>query len=85
MSFNDPSNSLTCDADVVSNLLKTPSINITRDGSVLKLGSNHTLAHTLSSSYTGEYTCTVCIEVPEAGIDSHCNSNTVVVSSEGEC
>ena len=85
VTFNDSSNSLICDADVVSNLLETPSITITRDRSPVNTASANTLAHSLSASDSGEFTCIVCIDVPEAGIVNYCSSSRVVISSRGEC
>ena len=76
-------NSLICDADVVSNLLESPTITI--NGSKTQTESNSTLTLPLERSDTGEYTCTVCIDVPGAGIDSYCSNATVNISSESEC
>ena len=83
--FTDSSNSLICVADVVSNLLETPNITITRDRSPVNTASANTLTHSLSASDSGEFTCIVCIDVPEAGIVNYCSSSTVVISSRGEC
>ena len=83
--FSDDSNSLTCVADVVSNLVNTPSIILTRDSSEVASVSGHMLTHTLTDSNTGEYTCKVCISVPEAWIADHCNETSLTLSTTGEC
>ena len=82
--FSDNSNSLTCVADVVSNLVNPPSITLTRDSSEVASVSDHMLTHSLTDSSTGKYTCQVCIDVPEAEIKDHCSDKTISISNEGE-
>ena len=83
--FSDDSNSLTCVADVVSNLINPPSITLTRDGSRVDSVSDHNmLTHSLDDRNSGEYICTVCIDVPEAGIADHCNETALTLHTTGE-
>ena len=82
--FSDDSNSLTCVADVVSNLVNLPSITLTRDSSEVASVSDHMLTHSLTESSTGEYTCRVCIDVPEASISGHCNQAALTLHATGE-
>ena len=78
---SDDSNSLTCVAGVVSNLVEPPS--------VLLMGGDSTTSSTgfsLTSDISkdaGEITCTVCISVKEADIHNHCSSETISISSNG--
>ena len=79
--FSDDSNSLTCVAGVVSNLVGSPS--------VLLMGGDSTTSSTgfsLTSDISkddGEITCTVCINVKEADIHNHCSNGTISISSNG--
>ena len=82
--FSDESNSLTCVADVVSNLVNPPRINITRDGSVVDSVSDYTLTYSLDDVNTGEYKCIVCIDVEEAEIIGHCNETALTLRPTGE-
>ena len=86
----DDSDSLTCVASVVSNLLYPPTITLTRrddeddDGTLPETVSGAMLNYPLSSSQSGVFTCTVCIDIPEAEIEDYCNSTTVTISSDGK-
>ena len=82
--FSGDSNSLTCVADVVSNLITPPSITLTRDGSEVDSVSDHILTHSLDDISGGEFTCRVCIDVPEAGIAGHCNETPLTLQTTGE-
>ena len=82
--FSDDSNSLTCVADVVSNLVNTPSITLTRDSSEVDTVSDHMLTHSLTDSSTGKYTCQVCINVPNARIVDHCNETELKLSTTSQ-
>ena len=82
--FSDVPNSLTCVANVVSNLINPPSITLTRDGSEVDSVSDHILIHSLDDISGGEFTCRVCIDVPEAGIADHCNETTLTLQTTGE-
>ena len=83
--FSDDSNSLTCVADAVSSLVNPPSITLTRDrfevGSVFDY---NILTHSLDDKSSGKYTCSVCINVSEAGIVSHCNETALTLRATGE-
>ena len=83
--FSDDSNTLTCVADVVSNLVNPPSMSLTRDGSRVDSVSGHNvLTHSLDDRRSGEYTCAACIDVPEAGIAYHCNETALTLHTIGE-
>ena len=84
--FSDDSNSLTCVAGVVSNLVGLPSITLMREGSPLHGPVSDTmLTYTLPSKTAGDITCRVCIDVPEAGIEAHCSNRTISFSNIGGC
>ena len=80
--FNNTSNSITCAANVVGNLLAPPIIIIMNGNSTSNNTKNFSLIHNISSTYTGEFTCRVCIEVPEADIVDHCTNDTVTLSRD---
>ena len=83
--FSDVPNSLTCVADVVSNLINPPRITLTRDGSEVDSVADHILTHSLDIISGGEFTCIVCINVPEAGIADHCNETALTLRATGKC
>ena len=74
----DGGDSLLCVADIVSNLVGTPEIQLMRDGTLVGSTAGLMLLYSLSDSEEGAYTC---ITVPEAGILDHCNETRVLVSS----
>ena len=80
--FANMSNFITCAADVVGNLLAPPNIIIMNGNSTSNNTKNFSLIHNISSTDTGEFTCRVCIEVPEAGIVDHCTNDTVTLSRD---
>ena len=82
---NDNTDTLTCMAVVDSNLFNQPNITLTRDGDELdSISSGVSLTYPLSPSESGVYKCTVCINIPEAGIVDHCSSTVVTISSNGK-
>ena len=84
MQFTDSSNSLTCVAGVVSNLLHPPEINLTQREATISTANAFSLTQEISTtSDAGPFTCTVCIEVPEADIKDHCSNKTVSLSRMG--
>ena len=89
--FDGASESLKCKADVVSNLVGPPDIKLMKDG--INVNSNGinvdsttgvTLTYSLSDNEAGSYTCSVCINVPAAGILDHCNETGVVITRNGK-
>ena len=82
--FSDGSNSLTCVADVVSNLVNPPSVLLMSGESNLDRNTDGSpLIYDISSD-SGQFTCRVCIDVPEAEIKDHCSDKTISISNEGE-
>ena len=81
--FTDTTNSITCVADVVSNLLVPPNILIMNGDSSI-ITNNFSLMQEISDSDAAEFTCTVCVEVPEADIVNHCNRTTLLIVSDGQ-
>ena len=72
---------LQCVADVVSNLVGAPDIKLMRDGSDVHSTTGVMLTYTLPDNEAGNFTCSVCINVPAASILDHCNETGVFVSS----
>ena len=70
---------------VVSNLINPPSITLTRDSSEVDSVSGRILTHSLADNSAGEFTCRVCINVPEANIVGYCNETSLTLSTSGEC
>ena len=75
------SDSLTCVANVVSNLVGSPNIQLMRDGTQVDSTASSMLSYSLSDKEAGMFTCRVCINVSEAGIQDHCNETEVLVNS----
>ena len=83
---NDNTDTLTCMAVVKDNLFNEPNITLTRDGDEIgNLSSGVSLTYSLSSTESGVFKCTVCINIPEADIMDHCSSTVVTISSNGKC
>ena len=82
--FSDISDSLMCVADVVSNLVVSPDIQLIRDGNEVISTAGSILTHSLSRSDEGLFTCSVCINVLEAGIQDHCSERNISISREGK-
>ena len=82
LKFTDSSNSLTCMADnIPSNLLHPPMIEILEKD----ISTNKTyLTLDISNSVSDQFTCEVCINIPEAVIMDHCSNESVVISGSGE-
>ena len=82
LKFTDSSNSLTCMADnIPSNLLHPPMIEILEKD----ISTNKTfLTQDISNSVSEQFTCRVCINIPEANIIDHCSDESVVISDSGE-
>ena len=82
LKFTDSSNSLTCMADnIPSNLLHPPMIEILEKD----ISTNKTfLTLNISNSVSEQFTCRVCINIPEAEIMDHCSNESVVISDNGE-
>ena len=78
----DGSDSLLCVADIISNLVGTPEIQLMRNGTPVGSTAGLMLLYSLSDSEEGAYTCIVCITVAEAGILDHCNETRVLVGSK---
>ena len=83
VTFTDVSNTLTCAANVVPNLLDPPNILIMNEDSTNISTKNFSLTHDISSTHTEVFTCSVCIEVPEADIMDHCTNDTIYLSRNG--
>ena len=82
---NDNTDTLTCMAVVDSNLFNQPNITLTRDGGEIgSISSGVSLTYPLSPSESGVFKCTVCINIPEAGIVNYCGSTVVTISSNGK-
>ena len=82
LKFTDSSNSLICMADnIPSNLLHPPMIEILEKD----ISTNKTfLTLNISNSVSEQFTCRVCINIPEAEIMDHCSNESVVISDNGE-
>ena len=72
---------LQCVADVVSNLVGAPEIKLMRDGIDVDSTTGVMLTYSLPDNEAGSFTCSVCINVSEAGILDHCSMTGVLVSS----
>ena len=83
--FTDTSNSLTCVAGVVYNLLHSPKIQWTAGNTLLNSVSGFSLTEGISSSDAGLFNCTVCIDIREADIENHCSTETLEISRSREC
>ena len=83
--LDSSSDSVTCRAGVVANLFYPPTISLLwRDGELLeKSESAIALSHSLSPQdlLGTQFNCTVCVEVPESGIENYCSSKTVATSN----
>lgn len=79
LDFSDISKHLVCVADVISNLLYPPEIKITAGNIAINSTTGFSLMDYLSNSDTGEFTCTVCIAIPEADVVNYCSYKTVKV------
>ena len=82
--FSDVSDSLMCVADTVSNLVVSPDIQLIRDVNEVNSTAGSILTHPLSDSEEGVFTCRVCINVSEAGIQDHCSERNISISREGK-
>ena len=84
--LDNSSDSVTCRAGVVANLLYLPTISLLgRDGDgelLAKSESVIALNHSLSPQdlLGTQFNCTVCVEVPESGIKNYCSSKIVATS-----
>ena len=82
--LDSSSDSVTCRAGVVANLFHLPTISLLwRDGEQLaKSESAIVLSRSLfPQDLVGtQFNCTVCVEVPESGIENYCSSKTVATS-----
>ena len=83
VNFTSDLNSFICMADVVSNLVGSPNIQLKRDG--IEVNSTAGLMLTYpSANEAGMFTCIVCINVSDADIQDHCNeSNNISISKQG--
>ena len=79
--FSDGPDSITCRAVVTWSLVGLPHIQLHSLNSTNGLS----LTHDISNKDTTDFTCTVCITVPESDIQDHCSSDTLSTSSSGEC
>ena len=81
LKFTDSSNSLTCMAEnIPSNLLHPPMIEILE----INISTNKTfLTQDISNSVSEQFTCRVCINIPEAEIMDHCSNESVVITDSG--
>ena len=75
------SDSFTCVANVVSNLVGSPNIQLMRDGTQVDFTAGSMLSYSMSDKEAGMFTCRVCINVSEAGIQDHCNETEVYWST----
>ena len=78
----DSDNTLTCVAHTITNLADSPNIHLTMPDTDRVSGNGTSLSRLLGAA--GDYTCTVCTDVVLAGIEDHCNTTTVLISSGGE-
>ena len=74
----DVSDFLMCVVDTVSNLVVYPDIQLIRDGNEVNSTAGSILTHPLSDSEEGVFTCSVCINVTEAGIRDHCSEKNYI-------
>ena len=72
---------LQCVADVVSTLVGAPQIKLMRSGIDILSTTGVMLTYSLPDNEEGSFTCSVCINVSEAGILDHCSMTRVLVSS----
>ena len=79
--FSGGPDSITCRAVVTWSLVGLPHIQLHSLNSTDGLS----LTHDISNEATTDFTCTVCITVPESGIEDHCSNDTLSTSSSGEC
>ena len=82
--FDGDSGSLQCVADVVSNLVGAPEIKLMRDGNDVDSTTGVILTYSLPDTEAGIYTCSVCINVPAAGIQDHCSMTGVMITRNGK-
>ena len=83
LKFTDSSNSLTCMADnIPSNLLHPPMIEILERN--ISTNKTFLILDNISNSIPEQFTCRVCINIPEADIMDHCSNESVVISDSGE-
>ena len=82
--FDGGSGSLQCVADVVSNLVGAPEIKLMRDGIDVNSTTGVMLTYSLPANKEGSFTCSVCINVPVAGILDHCNEAGVIITRNGK-
>ena len=82
--FSDVSDSFMCVADTVSNLVVSPDIQLIKDRMAVNFTAASMLTYSLSESEEGVFTCSVCINVSEAGIYDHCTERNISISREGK-
>ena len=80
--FSGGSDSITCRAVVTWSLVGHTHIQLHPLNSS---GDGHFLTENIPNENTTDFTCTVCITVPESNIENHCSSDTLSTSSTGEC
>ena len=78
----ETSDSVACRAGVVPNLSYLPNISILSMEAFLDSESTKFLYYALSMEdlLDAQFTCSVCVEVPESHIDNYCSTKTVTTS-----
>ena len=78
----ETSDSVACRAGVVPNLFHLPNISIWSKETWLTSDSTNILYYPLSVEdlLDAQFTCSVCVEVPESHIDNYCSNKTVTTS-----
>ena len=87
MDFSQQTNTVSCLAGVTSNLQDNHTVTLMGDGEELRIsmrGENITQELQPATSYE-DFTCRVCINIREAGIEDYCSSRDLVVSGSGKC
>ena len=82
--FDGGSGSLQCVAHVVSNLVGAPEIKLMKDGNDVLSTTGVMLTYSLPDNEAGSFTCSVCINVPAAGILDHCSETGVIITKNGK-
>ena len=68
--------------NIPSNLLHPPMIEILEKD--ISTNKPFLTQDNISNSFSEQFTCRVCINIPEAKIMDHCSNESVVISDSGE-
>ena len=81
--FSDDSDTISCLGEVVNGLFLPPRTNISDNNGVVSQRNGSSLTYRPMAGYSGRFTCTVCIDIPQARI-LHCSNKSVSASSACE-